>query len=218
VVDLESKWLPGVQGASPLLLAFRELGRYLAAAQSATNPYYQLNHLERARTLLVSLKNQLLSEKPYVVDALSGTYDTWERVVQSMYSSVQAAVAGRVPNPFRADAPLTPELGREVFRGREQAIERVRALLSDAGKSYSIAVLGPRRFGKTSLLRMLRDLIPDAFFVFLIYKTILLIHRSHSSVPSLQGLLSRRGGTAGSCSRNFRWVVYSRQQPGGSRS
>jgi len=166
VVDLESKWLPGVQGASPVLLTFRELGRYLAAAQSSSNPYYQLSHIERARKLLVSLKNQLLSEKPYVVDALASTYDTWQSITESLYVIAKAAAAGTIPNPFRADAPLTPELGSEVFRGREQAIERVRALLVDPTKSYSIAILGPRRFGKTSLLRMLGELVPDAIFVF----------------------------------------------------
>jgi len=165
-VALESKWLPGVQGASPILLSFRELSRYLAAARSSSNPYYQLNHLEQAKRAVRALKNQLLSEKPYVVDALTPTFEEWQLKTETLYRESEAAAEKLVPNPFRADAPLSPDSGSEVFRGREAVIDRVRSLLFDSRMNYSIAILAPRRFGKTSLLKMLPGLVPDAIFVF----------------------------------------------------
>ncbi len=48
-VQLEGQWLPGVEGADPMLLAFRETARYLLAADNAGNPHHQMEHLKRAQ-------------------------------------------------------------------------------------------------------------------------------------------------------------------------
>src|SRR5262249_17970168 len=58
VVELQGEWLPGVEGAEPLLLALREAARYLAAAVSTSFPYHRLQHLDRAEKALNALQNQ----------------------------------------------------------------------------------------------------------------------------------------------------------------
>ncbi len=53
-----------------------------------------------------------------------------------------------------------------LFRGREKLIQQIETLLADPDRSVSISLIGPRRCGKTSLLRMLPVKLPDAICVF----------------------------------------------------
>jgi hypothetical protein len=72
----------------------------------------------------------------------------------------------QLPNPFRAGQPLRPDQGRDVFRGREPLVRGIEAILADADQRSSLALLGPRRCGKTSLLQMLPAMLPDCVCVF----------------------------------------------------
>src|SRR5262249_28253322 len=74
--------------------------------------------------------------------------------------------ANQLPNPFRAGEPLSLEEGKETFRGREASIHTIETLLGEPGRGASITLLGPRRCGKTSLLKMLPLLLPDTVCVF----------------------------------------------------
>ena len=74
--------------------------------------------------------------------------------------------AGLIPNPFRAGDPLSGEGGPELFRGRETAVRDIEETLSDPSRSASLQLLAPRRSGKTSLLKMLPAMLPDADCVF----------------------------------------------------
>ncbi|MFO1431776.1 MAG: AAA family ATPase [Candidatus Competibacteraceae bacterium] len=165
VVELQGQWLPGVEGADALLLAFREASRYLLAAQTAGNPYHRRQHLERAEKSLAALKNQLLADRSPLARALPPVLATWQGITRELRQQTEAAAAQQIPNPFRTD-PLSPELGREVFRGRQELVRRIETLLADPENSASIALLGPRRCGKTSLLKMLPLLLPDAVVIF----------------------------------------------------
>ncbi|HEX4961338.1 MAG TPA: AAA family ATPase [Thermoanaerobaculia bacterium] len=71
-----------------------------------------------------------------------------------------------LPNPFQVGAPLSPERGREIFRAREHPVRAIASLLGYPGEGNSIALLGPRRIGKTSLQKMLPLLLPDTVCVF----------------------------------------------------
>jgi hypothetical protein len=166
VVELQGTWLPGVEGATPPLLAFREAARYLAAAVSATFPYHRLQHLERAKRTLDALRNQLVVDRSPLARHLFGAVKAWQAVIDDLGSAAAMAAANQLPNPFRAGDPLTPEQGQEVFRGREALVRHIESLLADPRQSCSIALLGPRRCGKTSLLQMLPVLLPDTVCVF----------------------------------------------------
>ncbi len=166
MVDLQGTWLPGVEGAPPLLLAGREVARYLAEATAATFPSHRLQHLEQATKGLDALANQRLQERSPLADASPAVLAAWRAVLDDLRATATAAAAHQLPNPFRAGNPLTPEEGREVFRGREAFVRQIEALLADPQQRCSLALLGPRRCGKTSLLRMLPGLLPDTVCVF----------------------------------------------------
>ncbi|KYF79794.1 hypothetical protein BE11_23905 [Sorangium cellulosum] len=162
----ELSWLPGVDGAPPVLLAFRDIARYLAAAENATNSHHGLKHLDSADRALAALENQLRADASILGRALVPIVPTWQQVTRAMRSAAEAAATGYLPNPFRPGDALNPELGREVFRGREDVVHQIESLLADASQSLSLALLGPRRSGKSSLLKMLPALLPDAVCIF----------------------------------------------------
>lgn len=164
--ELHGDWLPGVSGSSPPLLAFSEAARYLRSATTSELPYHRVEHLKRAANKLAAIENQFLGERTPVVEALSETLRTWQKITRDLSKAAESDAASLIPNPFRAGDPLTPDAGREVFRGREELVHQIENLLALPTQSYSIALLGPRRCGKTSLLRMLPLLLPDIVCVF----------------------------------------------------
>jgi hypothetical protein len=165
VIELQGQWLPGVEGADARLLALRETARFFAAADKARNPFDKKSHLETASDRLNALENKLRANNSLIFRALLATLPTWKHILHELSQRTKAAVSGLIPNPFRTDA-LNPEQGREVFRGRQDLVHRIATLLADPGQSASVALLGPRKCGKTSLLRMLPVLLPDAVPIF----------------------------------------------------
>lgn len=166
LVALEGTWLPGVEGARASLLSLREVARYLSAALAASVPYHQLGHLDRADKALGALDNQLLADRSPAARALASVLPSIQSVAAALRREAAEAASRQIPNPFRAGEPLSPEQGQEVFRGRDALVRQIEGLLGDPRQRCSIALLGPRRCGKTSLLRMLPALLPDAVVVF----------------------------------------------------
>uniref|UniRef100_Q023L6 Serine/threonine protein kinase n=1 Tax=Solibacter usitatus (strain Ellin6076) TaxID=234267 RepID=Q023L6_SOLUE len=166
-VTLQGKWLPGVEGADATLLAFREAARYLVAARNATSPHNAIEHLTRAESVLIAAGNQLLqgSTSPEAT-AMPAALEAWKLYTRDKLSEGRALVERQLPNPYRAGQPLRPDQGQVLFRGRDQIVRQIESILVDANQSGSIALLGPRRCGKTSLLQMLPALLPDCVCVF----------------------------------------------------
>jgi serine/threonine protein kinase len=165
VVALEGNWLPGIEGAEPPLLAFREGARYLLAAKNASSAHIAVEHLTRAEILMSSASAQLAQDRSPIARQLPEAFRIWTRLVRAKLEEARARLACELPNPFRAGQPLRPDQGRNVFRGRAEIVRRLESILTD-GHSGSIALLGPRRCGKTSLLQMLPVLLPDCLCVF----------------------------------------------------
>jgi hypothetical protein len=159
-------WLPGVEGAAPALLAFRNIARYLAAAANATVPHHRLKHLRGANQALMALQNQLIADDSVLGRSLLPILPTWKKITRAMRKKARSDATGSVPNPFRPADSLDPEMGQEVFRGRSKDIKQIELLLADPTQSGSIALLAPRRVGKSSLLKMLPALLPDAVCIF----------------------------------------------------
>ncbi|MGC4049163.1 MAG: protein kinase [Paludibaculum sp.] len=166
VISLQGKWLPGVEGADPPLLAFREAARYLLAAQTASSYHNKAEHLSRAESVLITTGNQLLQDMGPLARQLPPALDAWKNFTRASLDSARRQLARQLPNPFRAGQPLKPDQGRAVFRGREGIVRQIENILADANQSGSIALLGPRRCGKTSLLQMLPALLPDCVCIF----------------------------------------------------
>jgi hypothetical protein len=166
IEELRGTWLPGVQGADSILLAFREAARYLAAAQAAFNPHHKLKHLAAFASQLNAIENQLRSERGLPTETLRGALQALRAAGDQMRAAAQKAAEGLIPNPFRAGNPLSGEEGPELFRGREAAVREIEDILADASHAASLLLLAPRRSGKTSLLKMLPRMAPESIFVF----------------------------------------------------
>jgi hypothetical protein len=165
-VMLRGKWLPGIEGASGELIGFSEAARYLGAAQDAVSPHVRIEHLKRAEQVLFSVGNQLLSGSSPAGRHLPAALEAWKAYARELLAAAQHKAASELPNPFRAGQPLRPDQGRAVFRGRTTLVRNIDAILADADQSSSLALLGPRRCGKTSLLQMLPAMLPDCACVF----------------------------------------------------
>lgn len=166
IIELQGQWLPGVKSASSILLTFRDIARYLQAADTAMTAFHSLQHIKHAEQALAQLKIYLLGDISYTEQTLKTIVPTWEAAIAQLREEIKNISSRELPNPFRAGEPLTPEQGQEVFRGRRHLIEQIESLLVDPSQSVSIALLGPRRCGKTSLLNMLPAMLPDAVCVF----------------------------------------------------
>ena len=162
LIELNAAWLPGKQGASPLLLAFGEAAQYLSAAREALNPHHRVGHLSKLSDSLRAIENQMRSESSPFQEALL----LLQEIAQTELRQAKTDAERTLFNPFRAGEPLSPEEGPELFVGRESAIREIEELLVDPSHSASVLLLAPRRCGKSSLLKMLPAKLPDAVCVF----------------------------------------------------
>ncbi len=160
-VDLQGRWLPGKDADSHLLRALSEAARFLAAAQGSASPYLARQHLDAAERRLAGIGNLLLGSREPLARFVPDTLVAWRTVLAEMRAEYQRAAVDQLPNPFIAGNPLSGEQpsGKEVFRGREKTIRQVETLL--AGNQASLALIGPRRCGKSSLINMFKVWLPD---------------------------------------------------------
>ena len=166
IAELRGFWLPGIQGADPLLLSFSEAGRYLAAASAAFGPHHRLKHLEGFAAQLTGIENQLRAKRSAFTQPFEEPLLALRDAGQALRIEAEKSAAGRILNPFRVFESLSPEAGPELFRGRERAVHEIEDALADAGDAVSLQLLAPRRAGKTSLLKMLPGMLPDTVCVF----------------------------------------------------
>jgi hypothetical protein len=166
IAELRGLWLPGIQGADPLLLSFSETGRYLAAANAAFSPHHRLKHLEGLAAQLNAIENQLRAKRSAFTQPFEEPLLELRDAGHALRIEAEKNAAGRILNPFRVFESLSPEAGPELFRGREHAVHEIEDALADAGNAVSLQLLAPRRAGKTSLLKMLPGMLPDTVCVF----------------------------------------------------
>ena len=164
--DLRGEWLPGAAAADGTFAAMQEVGRYLRSAELTLLPDQQREQILAARDRLHGLDNALLGNRDLESPIYRGAVSEWRRLVDDWLAQTEAAAALVLPNPFRAGDPLDLEFGREVFRGREPLVAELESILGDPNRGASMALIGPRRCGKTSLLKMLPLKLPDAQVVF----------------------------------------------------
>jgi hypothetical protein len=163
---LQGLWLPGIQAASNELLAFREMAQHVLAASVSMIATHRLDELLKAENALQGIKSQLLDRPTLASAALQRALTIWGAVINGMLEPARAEAARLLPVPFYAGPPLAPDLGQLVFRGREGQLRQIETILADSAMSASIVLLGPRRSGKTSLLKMLQVMLPDAQCIF----------------------------------------------------
>lgn len=165
--ELHGRWLSGQETANPLQRGFAETARFVLAAEGASSAHIRLQHLEAALNQLQNLDKRLTAEGTKLDAFLRDTLSVWRQELETRLQAAQYEAAQMIPNPYTAGNPLSPEMKWEpsVFRGREDTVRQVEALLADSRSAASIALIGPRRCGKTSLLNMLPVMLPDTLVV-----------------------------------------------------
>jgi hypothetical protein len=163
---LEGEWLGGIRDGDERLQSLAEASRYLRAADQSRVQHKKVQQIERALQSLANFRNRLLTDRTYEAREFLVTLESAESVAKTMRQGAVELARDQLPNAFRAGDPLQPEIGEETFRGRDDLVRRVELLLNDDRQSVAVAVLAPRRCGKSSLLRMLPVKLPDALCVF----------------------------------------------------
>jgi hypothetical protein len=167
VRDLSDRhFLPGSPKNAPRqLVRFAELGRVLTEAQAST-PHVAIRHLEHADRMLRAIEQDLVSDDSPLGRALRLTHGTWADVLARLMPKAKREAEHTLQNPFRMKA-LDPLRGdAEVFRGREALVRELRSTLIDGEQGSTIALLGPRRCGKTSFLKLLPTFLPNTTCVY----------------------------------------------------
>lgn len=167
IAKLRGLWLPGPDNDSSLLTTMAKAARFMLAGLGALSAHIRLQHFDAAARQLQAIENLLLTSQEPLARFLPPVLQTWREVLETARSEATAKAKTMLPNPFVAGTPLSPDMswGQAVFRGRETLIQQVESLLADQQNTTSIALIGPRRCGKSSLLNMLRVMLPDTIVV-----------------------------------------------------
>jgi hypothetical protein len=110
---------------------------------------------------------------------------------QSARLRLSATVAGTEPVfPSYIAGPLTPEEVPQLY-GRSRLLQRIRAVIGPRHVSETLFIAGPRRMGKTSLLRFVEQSVPE--HVMAVYVDLQFGWEEESaSGPNLWAYLTRR--------------------------
>lgn len=164
---LQGQWLPGRDPGNDLLRAFAEAARFLAAAEASHQPHRAQQHLRDVERQLAALDNLRLQSREPLARFVAGPLAAFRRAVVGLQEQSAQAAATQLPNPFVTGQPLSAALywGLQVFRGREDVVRQVEGLLGERLHGGALALIGPRRCGKSSLLNMFRLLLPDTQIV-----------------------------------------------------
>ncbi|AHF05570.1 hypothetical protein MARPU_12035 [Marichromatium purpuratum 984] len=166
LAELRGDWLPDSDSADATLAALRETARQLRAAALTRLHGQRAQRLAAAEGQLRAVANGLLDQSGLESGPYRALVERWIAFVKHWHAETEAEGAHELPNPFRAGQPLDPQFGQELFRGRDILVSHLEAILGDASSAASIALIGPRRCGKTSLLKMLPIKLPDITTVF----------------------------------------------------
>lgn len=167
IAALQGFWLPGRTSESQLFSSIANCAQYMQAGIGASSAHTSLQHFNDAAQQLQALENQLLTSKEPLAPFLPKLVKDWRAILAEYVAAAQIQADKLLPNPYIIGVPLTAKQssGREVFRGRDTLIAEVETLLADQNNTLSLALIGPRRCGKSSLLNMLRVMLPDTIVV-----------------------------------------------------
>jgi hypothetical protein len=145
--------LPGFERAS------RHVGQFF----TLHSPYRRLEALARAREDVAGLQTALIAAGGPTGARLLQAANEWRTLLEREHETFQARAAVRqgIPNPFVVGSPVT-ERQANVFAGRRDVVQQVEECVLGAGQAQTILLHGPRRMGKTSILKQLPRLLgPD---------------------------------------------------------
>lgn len=170
VVDLEGRWFPPPASVGASLSHFREVAGHAYSAQGKLSASERLKSWRKALDLLS--KNVPATARNDFVDAAFAKYhgdvvaSRWRGLVEKEVAAAKVEADKLLPNPFHYTGnPLSPrEEDKAIFLGREAVFADLQRALTEP--LTALGILGPRRVGKSSLLRRLSVELPGDVFVY----------------------------------------------------
>ncbi len=139
--------------------ASQHTGQYLALH----SPYRRAHALEQALDDIVVLQSSLIAAGGVTSARLLEAANEWEALLRRESDAFQTGVVSQagIPNPFVVGSPVT-EQHASVFAGRDDIVQQLEECVLGARQALTILLHGPRRMGKTSILKQLPRLLgPD---------------------------------------------------------
>lgn len=146
------------------------LPRFERAAQQTSqfltvfSGYRKSDALKRAIEEVDALQKTLIaSRSSKLAPRLLQIANRWRELLDEEHSALKQLVAKRreTPNPFIAGNPVD-DRNANIFAGRQDVVRQIEESLLGARQSPTLLLHGPRRMGKTSILKQLPRLLgPD---------------------------------------------------------
>jgi hypothetical protein len=138
------------------------VSRQVEHSRELHSPYSRRGRIEGALKEVNDLQTNLTSKPGRLVPDLSTVVNEWERLIKSEHKRVAETVKGQgIIIPFVYGQPVG-ETDQNLFVGRKEIIRRLEGALIGSKHPPTLLLYGPRRMGKSSLLRQLpRVLGPD---------------------------------------------------------
>ncbi|MEO0827219.1 MAG: hypothetical protein AAFY67_16535, partial [Cyanobacteria bacterium J06642_9] len=162
---LQGDWLPGTDNAGSIFWAFKEVAIYLNEAANVSFPYRRIQHLETAQIALKKLENTILANESADSHIFYPALKTWQDLVKNYRQETEADAKQHIPNVFQIDAGIGE--GLDTLWGREDVVQSIHDAICLPHQSRLVTLFSPQKFGKTSLLKALPNLLPDLICIFL---------------------------------------------------
>lgn len=181
---------------------FERVAHQAAQSAAVSSAYRKADALERAKEELDTLRKSLIAARGREVPRLLQIANAWRELLDEEQSRLQALASERreIPNPFVFGNPV--DAGNAgVFAGRRDVIQQIEQSLLAARHAPVLLLHGPRRMGKSSILKQLPRLLGPDFAPALLDCQNPAVAGSESSVAGLlrhvsvalcEGLKSRR--------------------------
>jgi hypothetical protein len=159
-------------GSAPLALPedFTDaLPRFERAAQqtsqflTVSSSFRKADALKRAIEEVDSLQKALIASRGKLAPRLLQIANRWREILEGEQARLKQLAAERreTPNPFIFGNPVD-ERNASVFAGRQDMARQIEESLLGARQSPALLLHGPRRMGKSSILKQLPRLLgPD---------------------------------------------------------
>lgn len=147
----------------------KALPRFERAAHQASqfltvsSAYRKADALKRAIEEVDALQKTLITSRGRIASRLLQIANRWREVLEAEQARLKqlAAEQRETPNPFIFGSPVD-ERNADVFAGRQDVARQIEESLLGTRQSPSLLLHGPRRMGKSSILRQLPRLLgPD---------------------------------------------------------
>jgi uncharacterized protein len=155
--------LPLPAEVTEALPRFERVARQAAQSAAVSSAYRKADALKRAVKELDTLQKSLIAARGREVPRLLQIANAWRELLDTEQSRLQVLAAERreVPNPFVFGNPVDAG-NASVFAGRGGVIQQIEQSLLGARQAPVLLLHGPRRMGKSSILKQLPRLLgPD---------------------------------------------------------